>query len=217
MSWFRWRIQDRRVHATGEDDHVRPIHRPGLAPLQQVMLRDSLAEGNAGHHVEQVEIVFAPGQWRNRVAAAWAETVARTEALRIVFSVENGKPVGVEPVGSPPTLRDGKAPPRLVGRMAAPPTAAALCLLPGEVPWRAAYWPRTGRFLWTFHHALLDGRSITAILRCVSSRIIRRTRGGPCAGEMASTQQLMPSLWRTGCSARISRLHHRSACFPGDG
>ena len=74
---------------------------PGLAPLQRVMLRDSLAAGDAGHHVEQVEIVLAPGAMRQRVAAAWAETVARTAALRTAFLIENGEPVGMESVKHP--------------------------------------------------------------------------------------------------------------------
>ena len=90
---------------------------PCLAPLQRVMLRDSLAEGDAGHHVEQVEIVFAPGAWRDRVAASWAETVARTEALRIAFSFENGEPVGIESVGLPCPLCERNFA-RLVGRVA---------------------------------------------------------------------------------------------------
>jgi hypothetical protein len=134
------------------------------------MLRDSLAEGNAGHHVEQVEIAFAPGPWRNRVAASWAETVTRTEALRIAFSVENGEPAGFEPVRSPTTLREREIPPDSWDAWRTADRCRPL-LASGEVPWRANYWPPTGRFLWTFHHALLDGRSITTILRAFLARL----------------------------------------------
>jgi hypothetical protein len=33
------------------------------------------------------------------------------------------------------------------------------------------YWPEEGRFIWTFHHALLDGRSITRVLRDFLERL----------------------------------------------
>ncbi len=151
------------------------------------MLRDSLAEGNAGHHVEQVEIVFAPGPWRNRVAAAWAETVTRTEALRIAFSVENGEPVGVEPVGSPTALRERQSPPDTWDAWRTADRCRPL-LAPRVVPWRATYWPQTGRFLWTFHHALLDGRSITTILRAFLARL-----SGEPAEDLALAKWQPPS------------------------
>ena len=65
---------------------------------------------------------------------------------------------------------NGKAPPGSWDAWRAADRCRPL-LAPGEVPWRATYWPRTGRFLWTFHHALLDGRSITAILIAFLARI----------------------------------------------
>ena len=75
---------------------IKPDSSPLLAPLQRVMLRDSLAEAGAGHHVEQVEILFARGPILGRVAAAWAETVARTAALRVAFVMDDGHAVGRE-------------------------------------------------------------------------------------------------------------------------
>lgn len=146
---------------------------PGLAPLQQVMLRDSLAEEHAGHHVEQVEIRFAPGEWRNRVAASWEETVARTEALRIAFTVEDGEPAGIESASHLTSLRLEETPPSSWEAWLAADRHRPL-LAAHEVPWRAVYWPATGRFLWTFHHALLDGRSITTILRSFLTRMTGR-------------------------------------------
>lgn len=163
LPWFRWRIlaATPKLRENMIDDSPPS---PGLAPLQQVMLRDSLAGKNAGHHVEQVEIVFAPGEWRNRVATSWAETVGRTEALRIAFSVESGEPAGIEPTTPLTTLWLEANPPVSWDAWLAADRHHSL-LAPHEVPWRAVYWPQTGRFLWTFHHALLDGRSITTILR----------------------------------------------------
>lgn len=170
-----------------------------LAPLQQVMLRDSLADGNAGHHVEQVEIVFAPGPWRSRVPAAWAETVTRTEALRIAFSVENGEPAGVGPVESPTPLRERQTLPdswqawRITDRHRP-------LLAPRQVPWRAIYWPQTGRFLWTFHHALLDGRSITTILRAFLARL-----SGEPAEDLALAKWLPPTADAVALADRMFR------------
>jgi hypothetical protein len=128
------------------------------------MLRDSLAEEAAGHHVEQLEIHFAAGEWRDRVVGSWAETVARTEILRLSFSIINQEPCGMESALPLPLLELRETSP-------ADWCAWLTCdrrlplLAPRLAPWRAVYWPHDGRFLWTFHHALLDGRSITRVLR----------------------------------------------------
>ena len=143
---------------------------PILAPLQRVMLEDSLAETGAGHHVEQVEICFAHGDVRERVAAAWAETVACTAALRIAYIMDDGHAVG----------REFMIPQNFLNLREPLPDSwenwrdADRChplLAPHEVPWRAVYWPEDGRFIWTFHHALLDGRSIMRVLRSFMERL----------------------------------------------
>lgn len=143
-----------------------------LAPLQRVMLGDSLNEPSAGHHVEQVEIVFSPGAWRGRVAAAWLETVARTEVLQIAFGIVSGEAAGIERVVAElPLTQAGPLPGSLRAWLAAD-RRRPLCV-PRQVPWRAVYWPHDGRFVWTFHHALLDGRSIATVLRAFLSRLAR--------------------------------------------
>jgi hypothetical protein len=143
---------------------------PFLAPLQRVMLRDSLADEGAGHHVEQVEILFKRGPVRGRVAAAWKKTVAGTEALRVAFVTANGTAVG----------RESAAPLNFLNQQEPLPTSwenwrqadrHRPLLAPHEAPWRAVYWPEEGRFIWTFHHALLDGRSITRVLRDFLERL----------------------------------------------
>ena len=137
-----------------------------LAPLQRVMLRDSLAEPGAGHHVEQAEIRFARGVTSARVRAAWAETVARTEALRVAFTLDEfgfEPAVSVELAVAGTGWEDGRASDR-----------QRPLLEPRRVPWRAVYWPEDRRFLWTFHHALLDGRSIVRVLQ----NFIQRVGGG---------------------------------------
>lgn len=132
------------------------------------MLRDTLAAPTAGHHVEQVEIVFAPSVIGAHVLSAWRETVSQTAAFQISFTTENENPEGWRFVLAPPSptvlltepfehwLETDKLRPLL-----------AL----GEVPWRTVFWPETRRFVWTFHHALLDGRSIARILQGFIKRV----------------------------------------------
>lgn len=143
---------------------------PLLAPLQRVMLRDSLAEPDAGHHVEQVEILFARGPVRGRVAAAWEETVARTAALRVAFVTASGNPVGREFVTLQNFLNQHEPLPASWESWRQADRTRPL-LEPHEVPWRAVYWPEEGRFIWTFHHALLDGRSLARVLRDFLERL----------------------------------------------
>ncbi len=163
------------------------------------MLRDSLAERDAGHHVEQVEIIFAPGPWRARVETSWTETVTRTEALRIAFSLENGQPSGVGPARPPDPLRRWETTPDSWEAWRSADRHRPL-LAPGEVPWRAGYWPRTGRFLWTFHHALLDGRSITTILRAFLAR-----QSGQAAADLALAKWQPPTAEAIALADRMFR------------
>ena len=127
-----------------------------LAPLQRLMLQDSLAAKGAGLHVEQVEIIFSreiPGE---HVISAWQETVSRTEALRITFVNGASEMAFIKPADFPKV--EAEIPESWQDWLE---TDRALPLLtPDDVPWRAVYWPLAGRFIWTFHHALLDGRSI---------------------------------------------------------
>lgn len=141
-----------------------------LAPLQRVMLRDSIAAGDAGHHVEQVEIRFSSQVDPGRVISAWKETVARTEALRISFLIENGNPAGWEPASPDPGPADG-GPLPTAWEMWSEEDRCSPLLFQHQVPWRTVFWQQEGRFVWTFHHALLDGRSITRILRAFLDRV----------------------------------------------
>lgn len=160
---------------------------PGLAPLQRVMLWDSFAGGGAGHHVEQVEIVLSSGINGARVVAAWKETIARTAALRTAFLTINGMPVGLESV-EPGNLLDQAQPVPLSWESWLASDRLRPLLVPHEVPWRAVYWPDERRFIWTFHHALLDGRSIARILRGFLARV-----NGRAAEDLALSEWCEPS------------------------
>jgi hypothetical protein len=141
-----------------------------LAPLQRVMLRDSLREPAAGYHAEQVEIRFPPSVDGGRVVSAWRETVAQTDALRLAFTWHGENPCGWEFV-NPCELRhcSGSPPARWDEWLEA--DRHRPLLFPQVVPWRAVFWPEEMRFVWTFHHALLDGRSIARIFQGFLKRV----------------------------------------------
>ena len=149
---------------------------PVLAPLQRVMLRDSIAGVGEGNHVEQVEIRFSPRVDPATVVAAWKETVAITTALHISFLIEDGSPYGWEEV-LPPLLAIDEGPLPDCWETWLEEDRHRPLLLAREVPWRAVFWPAHGRFVWTFHHALLDGRSITRIVRAFLDRVEGRPAG----------------------------------------
>jgi hypothetical protein len=143
---------------------------PVLAPLQRVMLGDSLARVGEGNHVEQVEIRFSPRVDPGRVIAAWIGVVAQTAALRIAFLIEGGQASGWEEVLPPPlSISDGPLPGCWETWLEEDRRRPLLS--PHVVPWRAVFWPAQGLFVWTFHHALLDGRSITRVVRAFLDRV----------------------------------------------
>lgn len=128
------------------------------------MLRDSLATPQAGYHVEQVEIIFSRNPGKDRISAAWAKTVRVTEALRTAFGFSNGHPARCHLTERFPPVEFHKAAPASWDSWRESDRCRPL-LADGQVPWRVACWPSGRRMIWTFHHALLDGRSIARLLR----------------------------------------------------
>jgi hypothetical protein len=145
---------------------MKPEH-PGISPLQAAMLRDTLA--CAGRNIEQVEIVFS-ADVITRVPSAWSETVAATAALRTRFLFQDGEPVGMSESSAEPRILLPELAPSSFEEWLARDREQALDL-EGGLPWRVTFWPSARRFVWTFHHALLDGRSITKILRSFLARL----------------------------------------------
>ena len=164
-----------------------------LAPLQQAMLKTS----GHGHHVEQVVVVFSPSVMPKQIMSAWVETVASTEALRLQFLREDAGWLGVPFTGVIGGLDTEIPRPESWEEWLAADRTRSL-LTPGCVPWRAVYWPEAGRFIWTFHHAMLDGRSITRILKGFVERIegknpgrLRLSRWQPAPAEAFKSVRAM--------------------------
>ncbi len=143
------------------------VENPQISPLQAAMLRDTLAYG--GRNIEQVEIVFSPTALE-RVLPAWLETVRETAALRTMFLFQDGEPLAMRETSAVPQIRMLDVFPSSFDEWLAKDREEALDL-EGGLPWRVTFWPSERRFVWTFHHALLDGRSITKILRAFLTRL----------------------------------------------
>ena len=126
------------------------------------MLRGSLTR-EFGQNVEQVEINFSPAVSMDQVASAWSSTVERTTALRTGFVFRDGEPSGVIPVGVDLPFHTERNVPESWKAWLASDRMEPFPL-DGGLPWRTVIFPEARKLIWTFHHALLDGRSITKIL-----------------------------------------------------
>lgn len=135
-----------------------------LAPVQAAMLRTR----EPGAEMEQAVLVFRGDVTAGRIEEAWAATVAATAALGHGLSEEGWIPgcqarairwMAEEPASFEAWLEED----RLRG-------------FPddGGVPWRVTCWPAARRWVWSFPHALLDGRSVARVLR----GFLRRLAGG---------------------------------------
>lgn len=171
-----------------------------ISPLQQAMLRDTLAHGG-GRNVEQVEIRFSPRVTPERVLDAWRETVGETAALRMGFVFEDGDPSGMCESNVEPRVRIEEEDPQSFEEWLARDRVEELDL-EGGPPWRVVFWPAARRFVWTFHHALLDGRSITRILRGFQARLT----GVGGAGALGPAVSRVPD---TAVIERALEFHRR--------
>ena len=147
---------------SAEDTH--PAAWP-LTPLQGGMLHHWLEDPHAGIDIEQFVIELESGAEPERWRTAWQATAAVCEALRLAFDWRSGEPV------------------QFVREAAAVPWDEIRCddddawrrwldddrrrgfAHDAEVLFRVTF-VRTGeaaRLVWTFHHLLLDGRSLTAV------------------------------------------------------
>ena len=133
------------------------------------MLRSSL-DGSVGFNVEQAELGFPDGVSMTEVENAWIETVMRTDVLRSGFLLHDGEPRGIVALETSDPLRVESGTPSSWEKWFSDDRSAPFPLGGGQ-PWRAVMWPEARKLVWTFHHALLDGRSIATILRAFQARL----------------------------------------------
>jgi hypothetical protein len=182
----------------------QPDPPPPLAPLQEIMLRDSLAAPDAGYHVEQVEIVLARDFSEEQVSTAWRDTVKAADALRTAFKFEYGIPAGAFLTSFFPEMEIQENSPSSWETWREEDRLRKI-LVPGKIPWRMTFWPRDYLMIWTFHHALLDGRSIARILNGFLTRL-----GGGNANHLPSSIWHPPSGEAIAAAATIFQQMPRS-------
>lgn len=147
--------------------------------------------------MEQAVLVFREDMPAGRTENAWAATVAATVALGCGLSEEGWVP-GLQ---APAIRWEAEEPVSFEQWL----EADRLRGFPedGGVPWRVTCWPAARRWVWSFPHALLDGRSVARVLR----DFLRRLAGG--AGEFLplATWQPADEAERKAAADHFSKAH----------
>jgi nonribosomal peptide synthetase CepB len=117
---------------------------------------------DGGFYLEQIVVRFTSPPDAEPLEKAWQRTVAAIPALRIV--TDGNAAVMVDAAPDQWTIHDGSF------DAAGPEALLEADRRAGfrdhrKPAWRCQYWPADGVLLWTVHHALLDGRSMAAVLR----------------------------------------------------
>ena len=178
------------------------------------MLRSSLVEPD-GASVQQVVVTFLAGTAADSIVRAWERTVAETEALRIAFEINDGEPVGIIPLRIENGLRVEANPPADWETWLESDRQRAL-RLDGGRPWRAVFWPSLNKLVWTVHHALLDGRSITAIVRAFRDRVAGQEPGPLRLKEWSVPDPLQVEAAQAHYRVQLGRVEEGGLEFPGD-
>ncbi|MCU0796263.1 MAG: condensation domain-containing protein, partial [Akkermansiaceae bacterium] len=130
-----------------------------LSSGQAAMWATTQARGG-GCYIEQILVRFTTPPDAAALEKAWIETVAQIPVLRVVITDRSARLTGSH---QHPWINHEAAFPdefsELLEKDRRTPFPANL------TPSRCQYWPKSGVMLWTVHHAVLDGRSMTAILR----------------------------------------------------
>ena len=152
-----------------------------------------------GTELEQAVLVFCDDFPPERIEAAWQATVAATTALGCRLSdagwVPGARTASIRwQAGEPASFEAWLEHDRMAGF---PPDDAA--------PWRVHCWPASRRWVWSFPHALLDGRSVARVLR----GFLRRLAGG-------TAEELPLAAWEAaGESEKQAALAYRTRAFEG--
>jgi len=138
-----------------------------LSPLQQGMLFHALAEPRSGVDIEQLVFTLREPVEAARLRVAWERVVARHDILRTAFRWDGAEPLqevketvevqfGVADLADEAALAAWLHQDRARGfEMGAAPLLRFQLFRLGDEDWR---------LVWTFHHALLDGRSFPPLI-----------------------------------------------------
>ncbi|HVW22771.1 MAG TPA: amino acid adenylation domain-containing protein [Opitutaceae bacterium] len=182
-----------------------------LLPLQQSMALAHRLSGSAGLDLEQLVWRMRPAIPTVQLEAAWGNALRRHEALRISFSLLGGGAPRqrVESDVTAP-LREVAVPGEEAGRDAAlerflDEDRRIGVDLTAAPAWRLTllrFAPDDAALVWTFPHALLDGRSVSLILEQVATWIAALRAGRALVGEAAGVWLERYLQWRTGLDHR---------------
>ena len=140
-----------------------------LSPLQQGMLFHALAEPHSGVDIEQLVFTLCEPVQPERLRAAWERVIARHGILRTAFHWDGAEPLQEvhSAVEVPFVIEDASsmddasfAAWLLADRTRGFAMDAAPLLRFHLFRYREAQWC----LVWTFHHALLDGRSFPPLI-----------------------------------------------------
>jgi hypothetical protein len=167
------------------------------APLQSAMLAAS--RGHPGAYVQQVEIAFPTTVNPARIAPAFSELFPRFPALCQEFSQNPDGTVAVTLAETPRlTVHEETQPPPIGDAWSALLAADRIVPVSGH---RLRWWPDARRVLWTFSHALLDGRSTAEIVRAWVDEVVenpsaKRLDWQPWQPIPAEAAQRAAQAWR---------------------
>ncbi|HET6546397.1 MAG TPA: amino acid adenylation domain-containing protein [Rhodanobacteraceae bacterium] len=176
-----------------------------LSPMQEGMLFHAMSERGRGIDIEQIVITLHEAFDLQRFRQAWHRLMQRHTILRTRFrweDVERPRQEVVADVELPVTQADWRELPAAVAeqRFAAQLTvdrhadfdlSCAPLMRLFVTQFAADHW----RVLWTFHHALLDGRSFAVVLRELFA-LYDASRGGTDATLPAPTPYRAYIEWR---------------------
>lgn len=198
--------------------------RYSLSSTQQGMLFFSLAEPEAGYYIEQISGRFADSIDVTLFEEAWQFVIAKHEALRAAFSFP--------PQGKPFQSFSEAVPFSLVFR-----EVASLDADEQEQIWQAfldseksksfdlekpplmrvalfQFAEDDYRFVWTFHHAILDGRAFEVVLEdCIEAYQALSTGQMPPVENQASFSEYLEWLEKSDFAASKKYWQKRLAGF----
>ena len=162
-----------------------------LAPLQQGMVADSILTGDPGLNVEQIVCILKEPIDPERFRQSWIRTAADFDALRLRFTLQNGEPrQRVDPSPEVPfavldwTASGSSASRRrLLDGFLEDDRAHGFDLFAAPLLRVTLIFVGGGEriFVWTLHHAMIDGGSYEAVLE----RVFDHYEGRPIDGDPA--------------------------------